>query len=307
MVAENAKQELNKLKDRRAAVADKKRYTDLPDELRQEQVSLVDDHIAKFEGVRSQSNSLAMRNDPNEDIGAVRTRVEADEKKPPAKTKGAVMSAAKGGAKKQPAKPAPNADELAADAKRTPDQKEIRKLSDRIMVKEQDIATFALKVEAANKVLSRMMNKVGDVRLGEGVSGPVYRKYNAEAKEHLAAARTRDKALKESAAKARDLRIQWQDAKDNPARLVALRALEAEMGRQRDHVDLELDQLRDATRSAYIVTSDYGIGQDGAYFQALKCDFKMRSLAINTLSGDVPEEVLEDPNYRFPQATRLRL
>jgi hypothetical protein len=306
-VAENAKQELAKLQERRANVADKKKYTDLPDELRQEQVAVVDEHIAKFEGVRSQSNSLAMRNDPNEDIGTVRARVEADEKKPPAKTKGAVKSAAKGGAKKQPPKPPPTADELAADAKRTPDQKEIRKLSDRITVKEQDIATFALKVEAANKVLGRMMNKVGDVRIGEGVSGPVYRKYNAEAKEHLASARTRDKALKESAAKARELRIQWQDAKDDPARLVALRALDAEMGRQRDHVDLELDQLRDATRSAYIVTSDYGIGNDWAYFQALKCDVKLRSLAMNTLSGDVPEAVLEDPNYRFPQTTSLRL
>jgi hypothetical protein len=288
-VADDAKQTLAKLKDRRSAVADTKRYTDLPDELRQEQVALVDDHIAKFEGVRSQSNSLAMRNDPNEDIATIRARTAEDAK--PAKTK-AARSAAKGAEKRQARKPAPSADQLAADAKLSPDQKEIRKLSDRIAIKEQDIATFAGRVEAANKVLSRMMSKSGGVRMGEGVKGSVWRKYNAEAKEHLANARARDKALKASAAKARELRIQWQDTKEDPARLVALRALDAELGRQRDHVDLELDMIRDATRSAYVVTSDYGIGKDWEYFKAIKCDSELRANAINTASGQIAEDEL---------------
>jgi hypothetical protein len=283
-VADDAKQTLAKLKDRRAAVADKKRYTDLPDELRQEQVALVDDHIAKFEGVRSQSNSLAMRNDPNEDIASIRARAAEEEKaaKPTAAPK----------PKRKAKAPAPRADTTVAGARMSPNQKEIRKLSDRIAIKEQDIATFAGKVEAANKVLSRMLSKTGDVRIGEGVKVSVWQKYNAEAKDHLANARTRDKALKESAATARELRIQWQDAKDDPAKLVALRALDVELGRQRDHVDLELDFIRDATRSAYVVTSDYGIGKDWAYFQAIKCDAEARGNAINTAAGDVPEDEL---------------
>jgi hypothetical protein len=288
-VADNAKQELAKLKDRRAAVADKKRYTDLPDELRQEQVNLVEGHIAKFEGVRSQSESLAMRNDPNEDISSIRARV--DEAEQPAKGKGAAKRKGKGAEKgkgKAPA-PAPSADKTAADAKLSTDQREIRKVTDRITLKEQDIATTSGRVEAANHVLGRMMRN-GGVRRGEGVKFSVYAKYNAEAKEHLGTARLRDTWLHESAQKARELRNQWQEAKDDPARLLALRALDAELERQRGHVEIELDAIRDATRSAYVVTSDYGIGKNWDYFRAIKCDNEQRGNALNTASGQITDE-----------------
>ncbi|MGH9888415.1 MAG: hypothetical protein ACREBE_22965, partial [bacterium] len=280
-VADGATQELAKLKARRAAVADKKKYTDLPDELRQEQVSVVDDHIAKFEGVRSQSESLAMRNDPNEGIDSVRARVAAEEK--PSKRKGAARRTGKA--------PAPSADQTAADARQSPDQREIRKVSARIQVKEQDISTTAMRTQAANHVLGRMMSK-GDVRLGEGVKFSVYTKYNAEAKDHLAAARIQEAALKASAGKARDLRNQWREAKDDPARLIALKALDAELKDQLARAEIALDQIQEATRSAYVVTSDYGIGKDWDYFRAIKCDNEARGIAINTASGAVPEDEL---------------
>src|SRR5258708_5717902 len=146
-VADNAKQELSKLKQRRTAVADKKQYTDLPDELRQEQVNLVDSHIAKFEGVQSQSLSLAMRNDPNEDISSIRGRIAADEKPTKAKGKGAAKG--KGKAKA----PAPSADQVAADAKLSPDQREIKKVTARITVKEQDISPAGIRPTAAPHLL----------------------------------------------------------------------------------------------------------------------------------------------------------
>ena len=304
-VAEDAKQTVAKLKERRAAVADKKRYTDLPDELRQEQVNLVEDHIAKFEGVRSQSESLAMRNDPNEDVSSIRARVAEEDRPPtgkapakpakakPAKAKPAKAKPAKAkAAAKRPAKaPAPDADKTATDAKLSPDQREIRRLSDRIALKEQDIATLSGKVTPANQVLGRMMSR-GQVRYGEGVKGSVWSKYNDDAKQHLANAQRWDAALRASAQKARDLRNQWQEAKDDPARLIALRALNAELEQQRGWVDLELHAIREATRSAYVVTSDYGIGQDWDYFRAIDCDAEARGNALNTASGDVaPEDV----------------
>jgi len=62
------------------------------------------------------------------------------------------------------------------------------------------------------------------------------------------------------------------------------------MGRQRDHADLELDFLRDATRAAYVVTSDYGIGKDWDYFRAIKCDAEARGNALNTASGQITED-----------------
>lgn len=261
-VADSAKQELAKLKERRKAVADKKNYTDLPDELRQEQVDLVDSHIAKFEGVQSQSLSLAMRVDPNE---------KAPEK--PVKAKVARNAKAKA--------PAPGADHAGADAKQTPDQREIKKLSRSIQGHEQAIATAAMRTEEANHVLGRMMVH-GNVRLGEGVSSKVFTTYNTDAKDHLALARSHEAALKASAQKARELRLQWNDAKDDAGKLVALRALDAEMNDQQIRTELALDEIRAATRSAYVVTSDYGIGKDYDYYDAIKCDRNERSRAINT-------------------------
>jgi hypothetical protein len=254
-VAEDAKQQIAALEARRAAVADEKQYTDLPDELRREQVKLVDHHIAKFAAVRSQSESLAMRNDPNEDIKSIRAR------------------AAK-----------PHAyDKLPAD------QRELKQLTDDVAVKEADIATMSKQVEAANVVLERMMPH-DEVRIGEGVKGSVYSQYNADAKQHRAIARKMGANLTASAAKARELRDQWSGAKDDASRLVALRALDAELKEQRTTVEVELDQVREATRAAYVVTSDYGIGRDWPYFQAIKCDAVARGSALNTASGDVAED-----------------
>jgi membrane-associated HD superfamily phosphohydrolase len=255
-VADDAKQTIAKLEKRKAAVADKKRYTDLPDELRQKQVDLVDHHIAKFAAVRSQSESLAMRNDPNEDVDKIRAR-----------------SASKG-----------------AYDKLAPDQREIRKLTDGVALKEQEIATTSKRVEVANAVLTRMMPN--DVRRGEGVKFSVFKKYNADAKQYRDMARAMEPKLIASAKTARDLRNQWSEAKDDPSRLSALRALDAELKNQVAIVEVELEQIRAATRSAYIVTSDYGIGKDWDYFKAIGCDGPERSLAINTAEGygDVAED-----------------
>jgi hypothetical protein len=271
-VADSAKQEIAKLKERRKAVADKKKYTDLPDELRQEQVDLVDDHIAKFAGVQSQSLSLAMRVDP-------------DEKAPDKLAKAKV-------ARKQKAKaPPPSADQLAADAKQTPDQREIKKVSKAIEAKEQAISTFAMRTQVANQVLGRMMQG-GNVRVGEGVKFSVHNKYNTEAKGHLAQARVHEEALKASAQRARELRIKWSEAQGDGAKLAVLRDLDKEMAEQKTRAELALDEIQQATRWAYVVTSDKGIGDDQAYFRAIKCDFAERSLAINTANGDVPESEL---------------
>ena len=256
-VADDAKQTVVKLEARKAAVADQKRYTDLPDQIRQEQVNLIDHHIAKFAAVRSQSESLAMRNDPNDDIKKIRAR-----------------SASPHGYDKLP-----------------PDQLELKKLSDAVAVKEADIATMSKKVEAANVVLHRMMPR-NEVRVGEGVKGSVYAKYNADAKEHRGMARTMDEKVKASAQKARDLRNQWSDAKDDSSRLAALRALDAELKEQRTIVELQLEYIREATRAAYVVTSDFGIGRDWDYFAAIKCDNNLRGLAINTAAGMVSEDEL---------------
>ncbi len=56
---------LVRLRQRRAAVADPKRYTDLPDGLRKQQLALIDRHIAEFQRVRRNAQAIAMRSQPD--------------------------------------------------------------------------------------------------------------------------------------------------------------------------------------------------------------------------------------------------
>jgi hypothetical protein len=66
---------LNGLAARRNSVDDKKKYTDLPDELRQQQVALIDRHMFEFNQVRSNALMAAGKRDPKESIEAIRARI----------------------------------------------------------------------------------------------------------------------------------------------------------------------------------------------------------------------------------------
>ena len=61
---------LDKLKKRRDAVADVKKYTDLPDGLRKQQLTLIDGHVEEFKAVRRNAQALAMRKPDEADAGA---------------------------------------------------------------------------------------------------------------------------------------------------------------------------------------------------------------------------------------------
>ncbi len=65
---------LDELKERRAAVADKSKYTDLPDGLRQEQLDLIDYHVHAFEMLRHDGLVLLIKNKPDEPIEKIRQR-----------------------------------------------------------------------------------------------------------------------------------------------------------------------------------------------------------------------------------------
>jgi hypothetical protein len=66
---------LNRLAARRQNVKDEKKYTDLPDELRQQQVALIDRHVYEFNQVRSNALMAAGMRDPKESIEAIRARI----------------------------------------------------------------------------------------------------------------------------------------------------------------------------------------------------------------------------------------
>jgi hypothetical protein len=74
-VVREAQEVLNRLAARRKGVKDPAKYTDLPDELRKQQVALIDRHIYEFNQVRSNALMAAGKRDPNESIGAIRARL----------------------------------------------------------------------------------------------------------------------------------------------------------------------------------------------------------------------------------------
>ena len=74
-VVRESEQVLNQLAARRKAVSDEKKYTDLPDELRKQQVALIDRHRYEFDQLRSNALMAAGKRDPNESIHAIRARL----------------------------------------------------------------------------------------------------------------------------------------------------------------------------------------------------------------------------------------
>ena len=74
-VARETEEILNRLWVRRLSVNDPKKYTDLPDELRKQQVTLIDRHLFEFAQLRSNALMAAGKRDPNESIEAIRARL----------------------------------------------------------------------------------------------------------------------------------------------------------------------------------------------------------------------------------------
>jgi hypothetical protein len=251
-VAAEAKDTIEALNKRLAAISDESKYTDLPDELRQEQKDLVKDHIAQFKSLRSQAISASMRGKDKEDLTDTLKR------------------ASRGGGYD--------------DVKK--ENREVAKLRDRITIKEAEITALEREIVGTYKIVNRMFGGRADVRHGEGVKKQVYMEHNANAKMYLASARMMDERLKASAQKARDLRDQYargNGPKDNETNL---RALDAELANQIKILDLQLGSLRDAARAAYIVTSDAAIGRDWNFYKTIKVDGEARSLAISGLTDD---------------------
>ena len=60
-VVADAQKTLNELRARRIAVADKKRYTDLPDGLRDQQLKLIDRHVSEFEFIKHHALRAALK------------------------------------------------------------------------------------------------------------------------------------------------------------------------------------------------------------------------------------------------------
>jgi hypothetical protein len=251
-VAAEAKDAITALNKRLDAVKDTTKYTDLPDELRQEQVDLIKDHIAKFESVRHQAISAATQTVEKEDLTQTLNR------------------ASSGRGYDQPNK----------------DDREVAQLRDKNKIHTVEISALEKEILGTAKIVSRMFGGGTSVRWGEGVKKEIYLEHNTNAKNALAMARNMDERLKASAQKVREIQDKWNAETDPKANLANLRALEAALMDQIKIMDVQLESLRDAAREAYIVTSDAAIGHDWNFYKIIKVDGAARALAISGLTDD---------------------
>lgn len=74
--------EIDALQKRRDAVADAKRYADMPGQLRAEELHKIDSHLAAFTTLRDQASIEAVKNNPGEDMVGMLDRQEAEAKDP---------------------------------------------------------------------------------------------------------------------------------------------------------------------------------------------------------------------------------
>ncbi len=225
-VAADAKDALGALAKRLTDVSNKKKYTDLPDELRTEQVDLINTHIAEFKSLRSQALSVHMRGGRKEDLTVVLRRA-ADE---------------------QGYNDVPIGDRA------------WRKAQDLVTIHETEISVLEAEIAGTRNVVQRMFTGKGDVRWAKGVHVKVFQAHNENAKQHFATFRAQAPRLTEAVGKMRALKERWSAEPDPKARENLLREYDAFLLAAIQIMSVQLTALRDATRDAYVVTSERLVG-----------------------------------------------
>ena len=251
-VAAEAKDVIESLQRRLAAVSDETKYTDLPDELRQEQKDLVKDHLAQFQSLRNQALSATTHTTEKEDLTKTLNRASSGHGY--------------------------------EDVKK--EDREVARLRDKITIHETEISALEREIAGTAKIVNRMFGGGESVRWGEGVKKEVYLEHNDNAKRARATARRLDEMLKASAQKLRDLREKWSSGKDPKDNEANLKALDAALLDQIKIMDTELESLRDAAREAYIITSDAAVGRDWNFYKVIKVDGAARANAISGLTDN---------------------
>jgi hypothetical protein len=249
-IAAEAKDALTALTKRLKAVSDKKKYTDLPDELRDEQVELINTHIAEFKSVRSQALSVQMRGGRKEDFTVVLRRA---------------------------------ADEHGYDDVKI-ENRAWRKAQDLVTIHETELSILEAEIVGTRKVVMRMFGGAADVRMGKGVHQQVWRNHNANAKLHLATFKSMAPRLTEAVGKMREQKEKWSAEPDPKARENLLREYDAYVISAREIMDVQLTALRDAATAAFVVAPDAAVAGPAAekVWQTIKVD---RTARLNAAAG----------------------
>jgi hypothetical protein len=233
-------EELAKLAKRREAVADTKKYTDLPDGLRQQQLGVIDMHVDDMKVVRRTAQAVAMKRNVGERAADVAKRVEAEEKRGPA------AKAKKG----EGAARASVADDAAAKA-----DAEYAKLQDQVSAKESRVASKRNDIREFSKALGDAIGAKGTTAVRFGADSATVQVAIASGKGYIAAATEADKKQAALDPKIEQLRDAWSNATDQPAKLAALRELDKVLSDRLQLMDSCLHFIREAGKAVFFITT----------------------------------------------------
>lgn len=217
-----ANEELEKLAKRREAVADTKRYTDLPEGLRTQQLGVIDKHIEDMQTVRRTAQAVAMKQDPA-DRGAT-------------------------GANDRLKKDGYDLEHKKAD-------REYAKLQDLVQSSETKIFQLRNDVREQSRALGDAIGSKGSTALKFHVDSAVAQVHIGLAKSWIAQATAADKEQAALDARIDALRNAWTDAKDQPARLAAIKELNDVLAQRVKLMERCISHIREAGKAVFPIAT----------------------------------------------------
>ena len=216
-------EELAKLVKRREAVADTKRYSDLPDGLRQQQLSVIDMHVDDMKVVRRTAQAVAMKRNPGEKATDVAARVEKGGKGDYAEVK-------------------------------KPDL-ELAKLQDKVSAKESQIAVKRNDIRVFSKALGDAIGAKGTTAVKFGADSATVQVAIASGKGYIGVATEADRKQAALDPKVEQLRDAWSSATDPKDKLEAIKALEKVLDERLKLMESCLFFIREAGKAVFHIAT----------------------------------------------------
>ncbi len=232
-VVREAKEAVDKLQLRRQAVARPDKYTDLPAELRQQQLTLIDNHITAFTALHQRGLRLAVKTDRKAGADATRAKL-ADQR---------------------------NYNELPAD------QREADQLRDRSSTLQDSIDTTRKQIFEASKAVHK-----GSLNVVTGINSRQLGEQTTSWKSHIAIAYELDRRQSALKIKADGLLESWNSATEPRARIERLRALVACLDDRLKLMILQLDAVKSAAAAIKPITTERAMAAHPEFWAAISGD-----------------------------------
>jgi hypothetical protein len=232
-VVRDAKEAMARLATRRQAVARPDKYTDLPDELRQQQLALIDDHLRDFRSIHERGLKIAIKTDRGENAAAPRARI-ADPR---------------------------------AHAGLQPDQREADTLRDKAAVLADDIETTRKQIWDSSKAIHKAAQSVA-----VGVTYKQLNEQTKSWKAHIAVAFDLDKRQMTLKSKADELREQWNSATEPRVRTEKLRALTACLELRLELMKVQLSEIEGAAAALKPITTEAAMAKHDKFWEGIEAD-----------------------------------